>query len=323
MHFVIYGAGAIGGVVGAHLHASGIPTTLVARGAHLAAMREHGLVLDTAGGRHAHRIPLAANASEVEWTEDTVVLLTVKSQQTAAALDDLRTSAPPSTPIVSAQNGVANEPAILRRFARTYSVCVMLPALHLEPGVVVQGSSAHPGILDVGRFPDGVDALSTSLASCFAAAGFPSEARPQIMAWKYRKLIMNLANGIDACFRDDSAAHRELVSRARAEGEAVLAAAGIEAVSSETDRQRRGDLIVRRPTGEDGSGSSTWQSVERGTGSVEIDYLTGEIVLLGRLHGVGTPVNELVQAETMRLVRDRLPAGSLDPAAAVTRLAQA
>ncbi len=82
---VIYGAGAIGGVIGAHLHASRTPTTLVARGAHLAAMREHGLVLDTADGRQVHRIPVAANASEIEWTDDTVVLLCVKSQQTADA----------------------------------------------------------------------------------------------------------------------------------------------------------------------------------------------------------------------------------------------
>lgn len=317
---VIYGAGAIGGVIGAHLHASRTPTTLVARGAHLAAMREHGLVLDTADGRQVHRIPVAANASEIEWTDDTVVLLCVKSQQTADALDDLRAHAPADTPIASAQNGVANEPAILRRFARTYSVCVMLPALHLEPGVVVQGSAARPGILDVGRFPAGTDEVTEQMTERFRAAGFPSEPRAQIMAWKYRKLIMNLVNGIDACYRNDGAAHRELVTRARAEGEAALTAARIETVSVETDRERRADHIVRRDTGEDSYGSSTWQSIARGAGNVEIDYLAGEIVLLGRLHGVATPVNELVQAATTRLARERLPAGSLDPVEALAGL---
>lgn len=51
MHFVIYGAGAVGGVIGAHLALAGVPTTLVARGAHLQAIRDHGLLLDTAGHR--------------------------------------------------------------------------------------------------------------------------------------------------------------------------------------------------------------------------------------------------------------------------------
>ena len=90
---------------------------------------------------------------------DSVVLLCVKSHQTATALDDLAAHAPDATPVVSVQNGVANERAILRRFARTYAVCVMLPSGHLEPGVVAQKCHPTPGILDVGRIPRGVDEL--------------------------------------------------------------------------------------------------------------------------------------------------------------------
>ena len=321
MRFVIYGAGAIGGVIGAHLALSGADTTLVARGEHLRAMREHGLVLDTADGRQSVSTALASNASEVGWDDDTVVLLAVKSQQTAAAIDDLRAHMPVKTPVVSAQNGVANERELPRVFPHVYSLCVMLPALHLEPGVVVQASSNRPGILDVGRYPSGTDEVAQSISSALRTTTFLSEPRSDIMAWKYRKLIMNLVNGIDASFRDDGQAFSELVRRARAEGEQVITAAGIDIVSEATDKQRRGDAIVRRDTGEDSLGSSTWQSVARGSGSVETDYLSGEIVLLGRLHGVPTPVNALVQSETNRLVREGLPAASSDAQIALSGLA--
>jgi 2-dehydropantoate 2-reductase len=198
MHFVIYGAGAVGGVIGSHLFRAGIPTTLVARGAHLEAIQTRGLVLDTADGPSTFHIPAVRGAAEVEWRDDSVVLLCMKSHQTAVALDDLQAHAPQSPPVVSAQNGVANERAVLRRFPRTYAICVVLPATHLKPGLVIQRSSQAPGVLDVGRFPSGSDALAEAIAADLRAATFRSEAREDIMAWKYRKLIRNLGNGVDA-----------------------------------------------------------------------------------------------------------------------------
>ena len=127
MRWVVHGAGAVGGVIGGHLHLAGLPTTLVARGAHLAAIRDGGLRLDTGDGMHRIVAPATDTAAEVEWTDDTVVLLAVKSHQAAAALDDLAAHAPAGTPVVCATNGVATELAALRRFAATYAVCVMLP----------------------------------------------------------------------------------------------------------------------------------------------------------------------------------------------------
>ncbi len=58
-------------------------------------------------------------------------------------------------------------------------------------------------------------------------------------------------------------------------------------------------------------GGSSWQSLERGTGNIEADYLNGEIVLLGRMHGIPTPVNALLQELANRLARERRPAGSV------------
>lgn len=318
MRYVVYGAGAIGGVIGGLLHRAGVGVTLVARGEHLRVLQKDGLTLDLADGPLTLPVPAVNTAAEIEWTDDTVCLLCVKSQQTAAALDDLTAHAPATTPIVAVQNGVANERAILRRFAHTYAVCVMLPATHLEPGVVVEGSANAPGILDVGRFPDGSDDLAVSIAGDLRSAGFASEPRADIMAWKYRKLLLNLGNGIDAVAAQGDDADR-LAGLAQSEGEKVLDAAGISLVSRAEDSSRRGDLLRRR-TDVQRLGGSTYQSVARGLGSVETDYLSGEIVLLGRLHGIPTPVNELIQETVHDVVRRGLPARSLDAADLLAQL---
>lgn len=312
MRYVIYGAGAVGGVIGARLHLAGTPVTLIARGAHLAAIRDRGLTLDAADGRHAIRTPATDTAAEVEWTDDTVVLLCVKSQQTAAALADLRAHAPASTPVVAVQNGVANEAQILRHFANTYAVCVILPGVHLEPGVVAERATGVPALLDVGRFPSGVDATAEAIAADLVAAGMLSEPRAEIMAWKYRKLMNNLGNGADAACVPGEAAD-ELVRRCQAEGEAAVAAAGIPMVTAAQDRERRANHLTPFRDDVDPHGS-TWQSVSRGTGDVEIDYLAGEIVLLGRLHGVATPANELMVRVVHDLVSSKAPAASVDAA---------
>ena len=299
MKYVVYGAGAVGGVIGGHLHLAGLAVTLVARGAHLAAIRSDGLVLDAGDGRHRIDAPATDTAAEVAWTDDTVVVLAVKSHQAAVALADLREHAPAGTAIVCATNGIATETATLRLFARTYAVCVMLPSTHLEPGVVVAGCHPTPAILDIGRIPGGTDETTAAVAADLAAAGIASVERDDIMAWKRRKLLMNLGNGVDASFARGDAADA-LAERAQAEGERVLTAAGLPFVTAEEDRERRGSILQRRPDLER-RGGSTWQSLARGTGDSEIDYLAGEVVLQGRLHGVPTPVNEAVVAATRAL----------------------
>lgn len=290
MRYVVYGVGAVGGVIAGHLHRTGRDVTLVARGAHLAAIRERGLTVDTYETTYVVDAPATDSAAGVAWTEDTVVLLAVKSHQTEDALADLAEHAPAGTAVVCVQNGVANEPATLRRFARTYGVTVMLPSSHLEPGTVVQKCHPVPGILDVGRYPSGTDEVSEAVSADLRAAGFESVPRPDIMAWKYRKLVTNSVGDVGAVLPDEAETLKPLV---RAECETVLVVAGVPLVTEAADDERRSDTLALRP---DGTGpNSLGQSLVRGTSGLEVDYRAGEIVLLGRLHGVPTPANERVQ----------------------------
>ncbi len=312
MRFVIFGAGAVGGVVGGRLAIHGHAVTFIARGEHGRVVAESGLVVESPGGTESVRVPVATTAAAVDWGRADVVLLAMKSQDTAAALTDLARTTPPATPVLCLQNGVANERAALRRFETVYGVCVMLPAAHLVPGRVQAYSHPVAGMLDIGRYPGGDDGRCGEIAAALSDSTFESVVRPDIMRWKYRKLIMNLANAIEALC-GPAAVGGELGRMVRAEGEEVLGAAGVDVASAEEDRTRRGSTL--RLGDIDGSprgGGSTWQSLARGTGAVEADYLNGEIALLGRIHGRATPVNATLQRLANEMAWGRFPPGSLD-----------
>jgi 2-dehydropantoate 2-reductase len=291
--FVIIGAGAVGGVIGGRLAQHGHDVVLVARGAHLDALRRDGLHLVDGHGVAALDVPAAGHPGEVDWRTGDVALLAVKSQDTVAALAALDAAAPPGVPVVCAQNGVANERMALRRRPRVHGMCVVCPATHLEPGVVEAGRGPVTGILDVGRYPAGVDDVDRAVAAALEASTFLSEPRPDIMRWKHAKLLLNLGNAVQAVCGLDPAA-RGLAARARDEGRAVLEAAGVAFTPPVEERARRAEMggnALATPRG----GGSSWQSLQRGAGSIEADFLNGEIVLLGRLHGIATPVNGVLQ----------------------------
>src|SRR5918995_1388631 len=109
MRFVVIGAGAVGGVVGGLLVRSGHQVAFVARGAHGAHIAAHGLTVQTPTGEFTVDVPAAPAVAELGMTSDDIVLIAVKSNDTAGVLADLAAAAPPSTPVVCLQNGVANE----------------------------------------------------------------------------------------------------------------------------------------------------------------------------------------------------------------------
>ena len=320
MRFLVYGAGAIGGVIGGRLFEAGHDVTLVARGDHLAALQSRGLDLVSPAGRVRLAVPAVGHPSEIELADGDVVVLAMKSQDTAGALLALTAHAPPGINVVCAQNGVENERLALRSFEHVYAMTVMCPATHLEPGTVVAHSAPVSALLDLGRYPSGVDATAESIAAALRESTCESFARPDVMRWKYRKLSMNLANAVYAVCAD-SPELADLIRLLQAEGEAVFAAAGIDVVSVAEDKARRGDMLRMRPIeGVDRTRGSTWQSLARGTGSIETDYLTGQVVLLGRLHGVPTPANALLQRLANRAAADRLPPGHLPVADVLAQL---
>ena len=257
-------------------------------------------------------LPVVGGPGDVDWTGDEVVLLATKSQDTLGALTALRDAAGSAVPVVCLQNGVENERVALRLIDEVYAAVVMLPAAHLEAGAIEAYGAEITGHIDVGRYPEGIDERCEEICAALAASRLDSHAVPDVMRLKYAKLLLNLTNAVGALFAA-SERRRELSELVTAEGRAVLEAAGVSHVAPEiTDIEARwrrwgvGDI-----DGRSRAGSSTWQSLARGTGALETDYLNGEIVLQGRLHGVPTPINQRLCELAATAARERRPPGTL------------
>jgi len=297
-------------VIGGSLALHGHDVAFVARGAHLEALQSSGLELHLPEAIHHLDIPAVVDPAELDLADDDVVVLAMKTQDTEAALELLAASAPPRLAVVCAQNGVENERMALRRFERVYAMSVYLPGVHLEPGVVEGAGSPVLGVLDVGCYPSGIDDTAQRLAAALEASRFRSQADTAIMRFKYAKLRVNTGNALDAAC-GPAGRGSDLGRRAAAEALAVFAAAAIDVAGRDEVVGRRGDMRTVEIEGRPRAGSSSWQSLARSQGRIEADYLNGEIVLLGRLHGVATPVNETLRRVANQMAAERRAPGSL------------
>ncbi|MFE0253857.1 ketopantoate reductase family protein [Streptomyces sp. NPDC059010] len=333
MRYIVIGAGAVGGVVGGRLAGSGHEVVLVARGAHFEALREHGLRLRVPEGELVHRLPVADGPGALgELRPDDVLVLAVKTQDSVAALQAWAAvpvagggTAAERLPLFCAQNGVESQRLALRLFRRVYGVCVWLPSTYVEPGVVSAAGRPLTGILHLGRHPHGTDETARLVAADLGKSHFEAPVVADVARWQYAKLLGNLGNALEAVtgpVADEEAT--ALLRRVRAEGTAVLDAAGIAYASAEEQQAVRGDKVTLVPLdGTPRGGGSSWQSLTRGTGTIEADYLNGEIALLGRLHGVPTPLNELLQHLANTFARERREAGSMPVGELVRRADEA
>jgi len=291
MRIIVYGVGAVGGVIAARLALSGHEVVGIARGGMLAAMREAGgLRLITSVGTELARFACHADPSEIELRPDDAIILTVKSQDTDGALERLRAAGAYGQAIVCGQNGVANERLALRHFPNVYGMTVMVPAQFSTPGEVVTFGAPKYGLFDLGRYPTGDDDTAHRIADILTAAGFGAVIDPEVMRSKYGKLLLNVGNMVGAAL-GTKARFGPWYDAARKEAELVYAAAGIVPADLDFDSPRRKQMGTVDIPGQVRVGSSSLQSLARGTGSLETDFLNGEIALLGRLHGVPTPVN--------------------------------
>ena len=307
MRFVVYGAGAIGGVVGGRLADAGHEVVLIARGEHHDAIRDDGLRIVIPDAEPLTlSIPVVSHPAGLDFRDDDVVLMAMKSQHTGEALERAarparrrrcrwcacRTAWPTSPPRCGCST--------------TCTACAWCaPRCTSSPGWWRRPPHPSPASSTSVASRTAAGPRAEPIAAALASATFESVPRDDIMRWKYRKLLNNLGNAVEALCGPDPEA-RVVHRRAGTEGAAVLAAAGIDVVSPEEDAARRGDgfqwggdAARSRP------GGSSWQSLARGTGSIEADYLNGEIVLLGRIHDVPTPVNLLLQ----QLAGERGPRG--------------
>jgi len=264
---------------------------------HVDKIREAGLRLLTPDEAYVLRVPACKGAEELApFREDDVVFLTAKSQHTATCLGQLKNAgADRGLPIFCAQNSITNEPAATRVFDNVYGAMLNMPAIFLHPGEVTHPITGNGGFIEVGRYPNGTDELTHTVADALKAAGFACRANDHVMRVKAAKTMVNLNNSLEAI--TDGRGNAATFNRAaRTEAETVWRRAGIEWEDFK-EYERRSKAIRgtnKMPKGYEGDTkrSSTWQSLVRGTGNIEAEAINGDIVKLGRALGIETPYNE-------------------------------
>ncbi|SLN48404.1 ketopantoate reductase family protein [Roseisalinus antarcticus] len=311
MRIIVMGVGAVGGTIAACLALAGRDVVGVARGAQLATIRAKGLRLHSPEIDAVARFDCVSDPADIALRSDDSILLSVKTQHTPAALEQLRAAGVTDQPIFCAQNGVENERLAARIFPNVHGMAVMLPADFVSAGEVQAYGTPNCGFFDIGRFPSGSDTGDAALAEALNGTGLRAFVTDDVMARKYGKLLLNLGNGVEAAIGRgaDPAPFTEVL---KAEAVAVFKAAGIPWRDMGRSDPRRTDIMrIGEIAGVTRVGSSSTQSLERAAGSIETDYMNGEIALLGRLHGVPTPANAALARIAADLAQARRPPGSM------------
>ncbi|MGC5165527.1 ketopantoate reductase family protein [Luteimicrobium sp. DT211] len=340
MRYVIIGAGAIGGTLATRLaqHSPAHPPLLVARGATADTIERAGYRLRSPDDDVRVRVEVTRTPADARLRADDVLVLATKTHQAPAALQTwvdapvLPADADPADPdtepvgtagellpVVSLTNGVAAERMALRLFRRVLGACVWLPATHLVAGETAVRIAPQSGTFIVGTYPPGppsddVAPALDAIARDWGASTFGIHVVDDVLRWKHRKLLQNLANALQALLGPDGAIGPigPLTRRLVAEAEDVYRASGITWATDAEEDAWRGNVFDVRPVPgmPDVVGGSSWQSVARGDGSIETDYLNGEIVLLARLAGLDAPLNATVQRLARQAAVARRPPGS-------------
>jgi len=321
MRICIVGAGAIGGYLGARLALAGAEVTLIARGAHLEAIRRDGLAVEYADGAREVASPALATASMEEAGPHDVVIVAVKAQALPALAAPMRALYGPETAVVYAQNGVpwwyfqrhggefegrrieAVDPggaiAAHTEVERVLG-CVVYPAAEIaRPGVIrhIEGNRFTIGEPDGSKSERG-----QRLSQLLSAAGMRAPLRPDIRNELWLKLWGNLSfNPISALTRatlDRIIAEpltHELAARMMAEAQAVAERLGVRFPVSIERRIKMAEDIGAHKT-------SMLQDIEAGR-ATEVDALVGAVAELGRLVGAPTPHIDAVYANVKLLER--------------------
>jgi 2-dehydropantoate 2-reductase len=296
--FAIVGAGATGGFLGARLARAGVEVTLIARGGHLAAMRERGVTVRSGGEEFTAHPECTDDLAAIGGAE--VVFLTLKTHSLPALAPAIGAALAPGACVVGAQNGIpwwyfpdrhleSVDPGGVIASSIPYPAvlgCIVYPATRIvEPGLIehVEGNRFTLGEPDGSR-SERVQAI----AAVLIGAGLKAPVQPRIRNEIWLKLLGNATlNPVSALTRATleqiitSAATHDLVRTLMEEVDAVARALGIE-VPLSVDKRIEGAAA----TG--GHKTSMLQDLEAGR-PLEVEALLGAVVELADGAGVAVP----------------------------------
>lgn len=310
----VYGAGAVGCYFGARLAEAGAPVTLIGRAAHVGAIARDGLLFDTPGA--VRRITVAATTDPGPVRDAQLVLLCVKTRDTAAGAHALAPLLAPQALVVSLQNGVDNVPRLrdsgIDALAAVVYVAASMPApghlLHAGRGDLVLGEYGPRHSPDGDAHRTGSSGRARRVAAWFEQAAVPCRVEADARGELWVKLVMNCAfNAVSALTGSrygpmiDDAPVCALMREVITECVAVAHAEGVRIADAEAQYAAAMQLgAAMRP-----ASSSMAQDLSLGR-LTEIDSINGYVVQRGAAHGIPTPVNRTLS--TLVRLREQNPA---------------
>ena len=295
MKIAMMGSGGVGGLFGARLANAGYDVTFIARGAHLQAMRRSGLTIENErqGDIHLARVKAAADPGEVGPVD--IVVLSVKLWDTADAARAIAPMVGPSTGVLSLQNGVVKDDILREHFpAEQVMGGVGYVATHISrPGVIRQTGTMQRVI--VGEYDGRASGRAKFLHEALVKSGAKAELSDDVRCaiWEKYVFLVGLSATTTTMRKPlgpirSNAQTRAFLLDVMREVVAVGRALGV-ALPPDFAEQRLAfaDTLPVDMT------SSMHHDLERGN-RLEVNWLSGGVVELGRKAGVPTPANRAV-----------------------------
>lgn len=291
MRIAVMGSGGVGGYFGALLARAGHEVTFVARGAHLAAIQQHGLHIEsTLDGTFTVQGRAVEDTSQVGPQD--LVLFTVKMYDNALAIAATQPLVGPETLILTLQNGIDNGEQLVQAFGASP---VLIGSAYMEgrvrePGVVTQ---AGPGAASFGERVPGITPRAQRLFHVFREAGWRVELQENMpgMLWKKFAYIAGSAAVCAATNCDYQEMRTIPETRAIIQG----AIAEVLAVGRASGAPIIDDTLAWSMAALDqfpGTGRASLAKDFLAGNRVELDGLTGVVVRMAREYGVPTPIND-------------------------------
>ena len=304
MRIAIVGAGGVGGYFGGRLAAAGADVTFLARGAHLEVMRARGLrITSPKGDLHLPRVSAESDPAAVGPVD--VAFFAVKLYDTGDALAMLPPLVGPNTIVVGFQNGVETVASLTRAVGATHTAggVSYVSAVIAEPGVIKHTAMDHL----IFGMPDGSRSLQLeALLEACRPAGFQSTLSPDITVEIWTKFVrLSVFSGMTAVTRSPIGAIvndpelLEMLKAAVRETLAVAHAKGV-AVASSIDEDVANAYKALPPQAK----ASMLEDLERGR-RIELPWLSGAVVRIGREVGVPTPIHTFINAVLKPYVNGR------------------
>jgi 2-dehydropantoate 2-reductase len=309
----VLGAGAVGAYYGKRLADGGADVTLIARGAHLAALRTNGLTIVEPEGTTTTQLAATDDPADIGPVD--VVLFCVKSYDTDEAASAVRPLLRDGTAVISLQNGIDNEDRIAAAIGRQHVVggAAYILAAVREPGVVEAGGPRHIAIgeLDPGPPTERV----ARIVEIGRAGRLTVIAAPDVRVALWEKYVLLVAfSAMSATVRLGIASIREapaataMLEALMREAWTIGRAAGVP-LADDLVADRMALLLSR----EDDATASLYHDLVTGH-RMETDALQGTAIRLGRDHGIPTPFLDAAYAILEPwTIRNAQPAGDRRP----------